>query len=67
MRVPNNEILWVTYCVDGTMRWVVTSKQARDYYFLYKVGAKVLEKIGRAKSPDELEEKYLKGWCEMGN
>lgn len=62
MKIPSGETLWVIYCVGGIKRWVVTSKQARDYYFLYKVNGESLEKVGKARTPSELEEKYLKDW-----
>lgn len=62
MKVPRDEILWATYYVDGVKRWAVTSKQARDCYYLYEIRGDSLSKLGKARTPDKLEEKYLEGW-----
>jgi hypothetical protein len=43
---------------DGTQQFVITSKEARDFYFLYKSSGKLFEKLGRAKSPVDLEGKF---------
>ena len=36
----------------------MTSKEARDYYFLYELVDGKLKKLGKARSPKELEEKF---------
>lgn len=57
---PKNEIVWVNYVnVNGEVSFILTSKQARDFYYLYEV----LEdgktyRLGRAKEPPELESKF---------
>jgi len=60
IKYPKGETVWVSYCnSSGKVMFVLTSKPARDFYFLYKVlenGS--LEKLGKAKSPPELEEKF---------
>ena len=65
IKVPKGERLWVTYEDDDkTPRYVVTTKGfLRDYYYLYSVSEDgSLKKLGKDKSPIELEGKYLKGW-----
>ena len=38
-----------------------TSKDTRDYYFFYKMDGDKAVKLGKAKSPLELEQKYIGG------
>ena len=60
VRYPKGETVWVTYhSSGGSPALFITSKPARDFYYLYEVlqdGA--VKKLGRAKTPVELEEKY---------
>lgn len=60
IKYPKNEIPWVSYIgSDGQTVCVLTSNKTREYYYLYKVlpdGS--LEKLGKAKTPPELEKKY---------
>lgn len=58
--IPNDEIVWETYRRDGKDRYIVTSKKIRDYYFLYEVSPAGYNKLGKAKTPPELYEKYIK-------
>lgn len=65
IKIPKGERLWVTYEDDDkTPRYVVTTKGfLRDYYYLYSVDADgSVKKLGKDKSPIELENKYLKEW-----
>lgn len=51
--------MWTTYYSSGDPVFVITSRPARDYYFLYEyIASGNLKKLGKAKSPTELEEKY---------
>lgn len=61
--LPKDETVWETY-LDATMleRYIVTSKKTRDYYFLYEVSGAEYNKIGKARTPVELREKYMKGY-----
>lgn len=60
VKAPKGEIAWVGYYNrEGDALFILTSKPSRETYFLYEVqpdGA--LKKLGRAKEPPELEEKY---------
>ena len=52
--VPNGEIIWETYIVNGKERYIVTSKPVRDYYYIYEVLGGSLKKLGKARTPVEL-------------
>ena len=60
VKYPKGEIVWTSYLSSsGILLYMITSKPARDYYFLYEVSCDGnLKKLGRAKSPTELEEKF---------
>lgn len=60
MKYPKGEIVWVGYHdAGGALRFFLTSKPIRDYYFLYEVGDDGgCTKLGKAKSPPELEIRY---------
>lgn len=57
---PKNERVWVSYhTLDGELAYIMTSKKdSRDWYFLYKISNGELKKLGKSKSPAELEEKH---------
>lgn len=59
VKYPKGEIVWLEYSAGGVPMFLMTSKEARDFYFLYKVcedGS--VQKLGRAKTPTELERKF---------
>jgi len=60
IKYPKGETVWVSYQrIDGTPVCILTSKQARDFYFLYEVledGS--VKKLGKDRSPKVLEEKF---------
>lgn len=56
---PKNEIVWVGYYNSKhELLFIMTSKEARDYYFLYELVDGKFNKLGKARSPKELEEKF---------
>ena len=57
---PKNEQMWWLYRnKSGTPIFLMTSKKNRDYDYLYEVlPGDELKKLGRAKTPPELEEKF---------
>lgn len=57
---PKGEEVWVIYAnASGIPVCVLTSKPSREYYFLYEVSSDgKLKKLGKAKEPPELEDKY---------
>ena len=60
LKIPKGERAWVRYCKsNGEPILVLTSKPSRDYYFLYEVKSDGnLTKLGKARTPTELEEKF---------
>ena len=60
IKYPKGEKVWVEYCdAQKDLRFIMTSKENnRDFYFLYElVGGKFM-KLGKARSPKELEVKF---------
>lgn len=60
MKFPKGEVVWVSYYdAGGALRYILTSKPTREYYYMYEVGdGNSLTKLGKSKSPPELEEKF---------
>ena len=46
------------YNRNGILLFVITAKEARDYYFLYEVKDDTYVKLGRSKNPLDLVEKF---------
>lgn len=59
MTYPKGERVWTSYYNSShELLFIITSKSTRDFYFLYEVVDGAFKKIGKAKSPLELEEKF---------
>lgn len=57
---PKGEIVWVSYYdKSGNLRYITTSKSARDYYFLYELKDGKFTKLGKHHNPSALEDKYI--------
>lgn len=57
--IPAGEMVWVTYSNSKhEQRFIITSKSARDYYYLYRVNSDGVEKLGKARAPQDLEDKF---------
>lgn len=58
---PKGETVWVRYQTkDGALKYIVTSKtDDRSFYFLYELDGTTFKKLGRSKSPIDLERKYV--------
>lgn len=59
--IPKTERIWVKRITEKCETYYITSKDTRDYYFLYKMDGDKAVKLGKAKSPLELEQKYIGG------
>lgn len=59
MKIPSGEILWVQYMNNGLVTHIITSKPDRSLYYLYQVSNDKLTKLGKAKEPTELEERFI--------
>lgn len=57
--IPKTERIWVRRITEKGETYYITSKDTRDYYFLYKMDGDKAVKLGKAKSPLELEQKYI--------
>ena len=59
VKYPKGEIVWTGYYnAAGERKFILTSKETRDCYFLYKDIGNGFEKLGKAKEPPELIEKF---------
>ena len=59
MKYPSGEIIWTGYYdAKGEIRFIVTSKTARDWYYLYEAKDGEFWKLGRDKDPSVLVKKY---------
>ena len=57
--VPKNEIVWVQYMgTDKMPAFLETSNMYRDTYFLYELTGETYNKLGKARTPLELRDKY---------
>ena len=55
-----DEIIWVSYHdKSGNQRYIITSKAAREYYFIYRCDDEKYVKLGRGKNPAALEREYI--------
>lgn len=59
-KYPKGERVWVGYYnVQHELLFIMTSKEtSRDYYFLYELVDGTFRKLGKARSPKELEAKF---------
>ena len=60
IQYPKGEIVWVNYAnSSGEILFIMTSKNTRDYYYLYEIlDDGKIKKLGKSRDPPELEEKY---------
>ena len=59
--IPKTETIWVTYTSEKGEVYHTTAKtNNRDYYSLYKMVDGKAQKLGRARTPTELEKNFLK-------
>ena len=59
LKIPASEILCVTYNnTKKETKFVITKSKIQNTYLLYSVSGEKLTKIGKAKSPIELETDY---------
>ena len=59
LKYPANETVWARYANrNGDTICIITSKEARDWYYLYDLEDGKFVKRGKAKEPTELVEKF---------
>lgn len=60
--IPRTERIWLTSQTEGGETYYITSKENdRNMYFLYRLDGEKAVKVGKAKSPVDLEAKYIDG------
>lgn len=58
-KFPKGENVWTYYCnASGELMFIMTAKIQRDYYYLYELNDTSFIKLGRSKSPIDLEQKF---------
>lgn len=58
--IPKTERIWVQRTTeDGTVYYITSKENDRTYYFLYKMENGKAVKLGKAKSPLDLESKFI--------
>lgn len=60
VKYPKGEHVWTRYYNKALkLKYIITSKETnRETYYLYELEDGVLRKLGKSKSPSELEEKF---------
>ena len=60
MKYPKGERGWVSYYnPTGDLLFIMTSKENdRSWYFLYKIEDGKMKKLGKARTPPELEQQF---------
>lgn len=59
MKSPKGEHVWEGYYdINGNLKFIITSKENRDQYFLYECVDGEFRKLGKAKTPPDLAEKF---------
>jgi hypothetical protein len=59
LKYPKGERVWESYYNESReLKFIITSKTIRDSYFLYELVDGEFKKLGKAKTPPELVEKY---------
>lgn len=58
-KYPRGETVWTNYYTStGDLMFILTAKPQREAYYLYTLVDNQFKKLGRSKSPIELEEKF---------
>lgn len=58
-KYPRGETVWTSYYTSsGELMFILTAKPQRDAYYLYELVDNEFKKLGRSKSPPELEDKF---------
>ena len=58
-KYPKGERIWVGYYnAEHELCFILTSKESREFYFLYELVDGEFKKLGKARTPKELEDKF---------
>jgi hypothetical protein len=59
--IPKTERIWTHITTKSGENYYITSKaDKRDFYFLYKMDGDTAVKLGKSRSPAELEGTFIK-------
>ena len=59
LNYPKGEIVWTGYYNrSDELLFIVTSKETREFYYLYELVDGEFKKLGKAKTPSELEQRF---------
>ncbi len=59
LKYPKGEHVWVGYYNrSGDLLFIITSKETRDWYYLYQLVDGTFKKLGKAHDPSELVAKH---------
>lgn len=59
IKYPKGERVWVAYYGNKhELCFIMTSKENREYYFLYELNDGAFRKLGKSRSPKELEDRF---------
>lgn len=60
LQYPKGETVWVgIYNKSNELKFIITSKEtSREFYFLYELEDGKFRKLGRSRSPKDLEKKF---------
>ena len=59
-KIPSNEIIWEQITMLNGDIYYITSKENREYYYIYKKTDEGVERLSKDSSPLKLENKYIK-------
>ena len=58
--IPATETIWVqATAADGTIYYTTAKTNNREFYFLYKMVDGKAVKLGKARNPKDLDDKYI--------
>lgn len=55
--IPKTERIW-THIITKSGEYYITSKESRDYYYIYRLDGDRAVKLGKSRSPADLEKSY---------
>lgn len=57
--ISKTERTWTHILSSSGKEYYITSRESRDCYFLYRIEGGRAVKLGKSRSPADLEEKYI--------
>ena len=58
--IPRTEKVWLKRTMlDGSVYYITTKELDTSWHYLYKMDGDTAKKLGKARTPNELEDKYI--------